>query len=655
MSDMDAYRDVFVAESAEYVQQITDGLLSLERNPDDREPVEVVFRGCHSLKGMAAAMGYARTAELTHAMEDLMDRVRSGDLMAERHVIDLILAAVDLVRDLIAEEMEGRSELDPGELIGTLRSASNGAILPDQDAVGPGPAVESSDDPSLADADLHRVTVTLDEACVLKAVRAYMVIKRLAHMGTVVTTVPSTQDIEDEKFDRVFEIVLASSATDEEIREAAAHVSEVASAVVAPHVEAERHGAESPEATGRSVREARRVRNMPKLSETQTVRVAIGHLDNLVDLVGELVILRSKLERLVEERRDPVLVETVDELQRISAELQYEVMLTRMVPVGNIFNRFPRMVRDLASDLGKDVDFEMEGLDIELDRTVLDEIGDPLVHLLRNSLDHGIEDSETRVSAGKSPRGSIRLIAAREREYVEITVADDGRGIDPDRVWDKACQRGMVAPQDRDEYDTDDILLFTCIPGFSTVETATKASGRGVGMDVVKGKIEHLGGTLRIRSERGRGTRFVLRLPLTLAIVQALLVRSEDQMFALPLSAVNEVMLAEEAVVDTVDGAPVVILREGEVAPLHRLDAILFGRDRTALPEPRSSIVLVESGDHTKALHVDDLAGRKEIVVKPLSRVFRDSRGFSGATILGDGCVTLILDPRTLFEASEVH
>jgi two-component system chemotaxis sensor kinase CheA len=643
---MDAYRDVFFAESADFIQQVIDGLLSLEAAPHDLGPVEVVFRGAHSLKGMAAAMGYERTAELTHRMESLMDRVRKGSLTASSDVVSLMLAAVDLVRELIDDESTGGSAVDSSEMLAALEAATDArgeeAMSAEPDAVEAG-----GFDPQRT----WTIAVTLEEGCVLKAVRAYMVLKRLAHMGRIVETHPDTQDIEDERFNRTFEVVIETESTPAQLEEACRYVSEVGSVGVEPFLSAplptprDLGDARAPRT---SLSKATQRRDLPRLSQSQTVRVAIGHLDTLVDLVGELVILRSRLEGLARRNGDVQLIETVDEFQRISTDLQYQVMRTRMVPVGNIFNRFPRMVRDLASELGKSIDFRMAGLDIELDRTVLDEIGDPLVHLLRNSVDHGIEPAEERERAGKPAIGTITLSANRERDHVAIVVGDDGRGMDIDRVWMKAVECGLVSADTRCDYDDADILHFTCAPGFSTVDAATRLSGRGVGMDVVKGKIEYLGGTLQIRSQPSQGTEFVLRLPLTLAIVQALLVEARGQTFALPLSSVDEVFSAEDMAIDTVDGAPVVILRDGTLVPLQRLDAMLFGVDPRTPVEPGSSIVLVQSGIDQCALQVDSLAGRQEIVVKPLSRLFTDSKGFSGATILGDGRVLLILDPRAL-------
>lgn len=655
MSDMDAYRDVFMAESADFLQQVVDGLLALESAPHDLGPVEVVFRGAHSLKGMSAAMGYEKTAEVTHKMETLMERVRKGELETSSEIVNLMLGAIDLVKMLIDEESAGKNETDPAEMIAAIEEMALRASTVAGDSDAGGAVISGELTGEQAEQEGARrwlVAVTLEESCVLKAVRAYMVIKRFAHMGRVAETRPSAQDIEDERFHLSFQVVLETLSSPEQIVEAALQVSEVAGATVEPF---ESTGPlTAPDTQHPMVNPAAgRARDLPKLSQTQTVRVSIGHLDTLVDLVGELVILRSRLDQIAEERRDAQLRETLDDLHRISTDLQYEVMQTRMVPVGNIFNRFPRMVRDLAADLGKQIDFRMDGLDIELDRTVLDEIGDPLVHLLRNSIDHGIESETERKATKKPEAGTVTLSASRERDHVAIVVSDDGKGMDTERVWQKAVERGLVADAERCDYDESEILQFTCVPGFTTAETATRVSGRGVGMDVVKGKIEHLGGTLQIRSEIGRGTDFILRLPLTLAIVQALLVEACDQAFALPLSSVEEVYAADEVSVDTVDGHPVVVLRDGELVPLVRLDALLFGADPHALPEPKSSVVLVNTGSEQRALHVGELGGRMEIVVKPLSRLFHD-QNFSGATILGDGRVMLILDPRVLGTA-EVH
>lgn len=672
MGEMDAYRDIFLSESADYIQAITDGLIALESNPGDLEPVETVFRGAHSLKGMSAAMGYDRTSDLTHKMEGLMDRVRSKTRPVDAQLIDLMLDAVDMVRLLIEDESNEKSTVEAGHLVSriiAMTDASPDAQLEhtaieatDADATRAPAGEADADDggavlagPSFQDGKVLQVTATLEESCVLKAVRAYMVIKRLSHMGEIVDTVPTAADIEDERFDREFTVVIATPADEAAVREACLGVSEIETATVSV--------AHLPEIVERAtVREAgsptepgvRRRTEIPKLSQTQTVRIAIGHLDTLVNLVGELVVLRSRLEQVATQALNPDLDEAVEDLRRVSGDLQHEVMHTRMVPVGNIFNRFPRMVRDLARDLGKEIDFHMDGLDIELDRTVLDEIGDPIVHLLRNSIDHGIEDSASREAAGKPAKGAVTLVAVRERDQVRIRVSDDGRGIDCGRVWERAVDAGLVSASDRDSYAEDKILLFTCTPGFTTKDEATKISGRGVGMDAVKGKVEYLGGTMRIESTPGQGMSVDLTLPLTLAIVQSLMLVAEGQMFAIALSSVDEVLGPDEVRLDTVDGAPVVLHRDGAVLPLFTL-SVLLGMDKGPHRMPRTGdhIVVVSSAGVRRALLVDELKGRREIVIKPMSRLFSNARGLAGATVLGDGTVALIIDTRTVFPTQE--
>lgn len=676
MGEMDAYRDIFLQESAEYIQAIIDGLLALEQNPNDLEPVETVFRGAHSLKGMSATMGYDRTADLTHKMESLMDTVRKREQAPDHTLVDLMLEAVDFVKSLIEAESGGEAVPDTSAMVARLVERTEGKSAGGVPEPPPAAAEDASADAGETDAAeaageaempatvsvggqgelVQCVRVQLEPECVLKSVRAYMVIKRLSHMGEIIETHPDARAIEDEEFEDSFDVILRTSASPEDVVAAAEFVTEVHDAVVVETKRVEQTAPEASPEPGTAQPAKRAQKEIPKLSETQTVRISIGHLDNMVNLVGELVIMRSRLEAIAKQIELKPMLDALEELRQISGELQHEVMQTRMVPVGNIFNRFPRMVRDLGRDLGKDIAFEMDGLDIELDRTVLDEIGDPIVHLLRNAIDHGIEAAATRKAEGKPERGTVRLSAVRERDSVQIVVSDDGRGMDIERIWTKACERGLADASQRDAYDNEAILQFTCTPGFSTVDEATKVSGRGVGMDVVRGKIEYLGGSLFIRSKMGEGSQFILTLPLTLAIVQALLVGAHDQVFAVPLGSVAEVLSPREAAVQTVDGRPVVVLRDETVAPLSRLPVVVgLAPEDDVMPGEHEHVVLVEMADQTRALAVEKLIGRQEIVIKPLGRMFKHLRGLGGATVLGDGRVALILDPRTLFLIGDVR
>jgi two-component system chemotaxis sensor kinase CheA len=665
--DMGAYRQVFLSESAEYLQGIVDALLTLESDPDDLEPVEAVFRAAHSLKGMSGTMGYERTASLTHTMESLMDTVRKREQPVTGDLIDVVLRATDTLRDLINFEASGGAEVDPELMVQELRehteAAHGGGAT--QRAAAP-----LAGEPVVAEPEgVVTLSVTIEAACQLAAVRAYMVLKRLRQLGEVVGTSPSESDIDEGEFDRTFTVSVRTDRPGEKLAEAVRAITEVESASVvepeattaadaagvaaAPAATDAPAGAPTEDEPDRDAAFGRAAKAVPKLADTQTVRIALTHLDTMVDIVGELVIARSRLENITDRIDEHDLTQAVEEVHRISAELQREVMQTRMVPVGNTFNRFPRMVRDLARDLGKDVAFEVDGVDIELDRTVLDEIVEPLVHLLRNSLDHGLENAVDRVAAGKPERGLVRLSAARERDRVLVSVADDGRGMDVERIWQAAVARGLAEAADRDSMSDDDILLFTCTPGFSTAVQATKVSGRGVGMDVVRAKVEQLGGSLAIRSRPGRGTEFVLSLPLTLAIIQALLVRSSGHTYAIPLGAVTEVLAYDDLPVGTVDLHPVLTLRDGRVVPLDTLDAVVGLDEEQRSPIRSRNIVLLEWGDSARAIGVDGLVGRQEIVIKPLSGIFAGVSGLSGATVLGDGSVALILDPRALFATGE--
>jgi two-component system chemotaxis sensor kinase CheA len=671
--DMEAYREVFLSESAEYLQGVVDALLMLESDPEDLEPVEAVFRAAHSLKGMSGTMGYERTASLTHTMESLMDTVRKREQPVTGDLIDLVLRATDTLRDLINDEASGGSAIDPELMVQELREHTDNARRAAAERSAPAaPAAGAGE--TLSDRSGVTLRVALDPACQLASVRAYMVLKRLRQLGEIAGTDPSELDIDEGRFDGTFIVRVATDRPAAKLIEAVLAITDVASASEAGEVEAAASSAEVPEespseesapaepavtidqdASGpdRDAAFGRAAKAVPKLADTQTVRIALTHLDTMVDVMGELVIARSRLENVAERLADRELTDAVGEVHRISADLQREVMSTRMVPVGNIFNRFPRMVRDLARDLGKEVSFEVDGLDIELDRTVLDEIVEPLVHLLRNSIDHGLEPAADRVAAGKSERGLVRLSAARERDRALVTVADDGRGMDVERIWKAACDRGMVTPAQREDFTEDDVLALTCTPGFSTAEKATKVSGRGVGMDVVREKVEQLGGTLTIRSRFGAGTEFILSLPLTLAIIQALLVRSSGQIYAIPLGAVTEVLAYDELPVETLDLHPVLTLRDGRVVALDTLDDIVGVDGSVASPVRSRDIVLLEWGDSARAVGVDGLVGRQEIVIKPLSGMFAGVTGLSGATVLGDGSVALILDPRALFQSGE--
>lgn len=612
--DMAAYREVFESESREFLQLMNDALLRLESAPSDLAPVDEVFRAAHSLKGMAAAMGYESIAEVAHHLENLVDTVRKRERGVTSALVDILLAGCDGLGEAITEATAGAVDEEAlGALQGRIREAMEA------------PAAA----PATGGANRYTVTVTLDEACALRSVRAYMVLKRLSQIGDIVDTKPSVADIEDERFELTFEAMLTTEAPAETVEAAALEISEVASAEV--------QAAEVP-------KERRAVPRAPRVSDTQTVRVSVGHIDEMVNLVGELVIVRSRLARIAASLDDLELGKALEELGRVGTALQQVVLRTRMVPVEQIFNRFPRMIRDLANELDKKVEFEMDGLDIELDRTVLDEIGDPLVHLLRNAVGHGAESEAARRAAGKDPTAHIRLSAVREKSAVSIIVEDDGQGINLDAVKAKAVERGVVTPERANEMSEEEACALICAPGLSTAQATTELSGRGVGLDAVKEKIEQLGGTLVISSAYGEGTRFTLSLPLTLAIVQALLLEDAGHVYAVPMANVVEAHAIDELTVKTVRKAPVAVIGE-RVIPLKPLQEAL---GKQAGDGQATQAILVAWRETETGLLVERLLGKHEVVIKPLPSWLRGAKGVAGATVLGDGRVALIVDVRSL-------
>lgn len=633
-SEMDQYRQVFIEEARELLQSLTDSLLALEKEPNDLAPVEECFRVAHSLKGMAATMSYNDIAQLTHKMESFLDGVRKKERQTTSNDIDLLLRCCDALQASV-EALAGATEEAPGleSLAADLERAASAA--PEAESHAPTPSAVHT---------RYEIKVRLDDGCVLKGVRAYMAFKRLNLMGEIEQTVPSMAEIEDEQFGNEFIVFFVSQTTPEKIKEAVLGVSEVTGAEVTAL--GSRAPEQKPAAAGPVT--TAQVAEPAKLSEVQSVRVTIGHLDNMVNLVGELVITRARLESMTASLAMPELDEVLEELRRTSADLQHTVMKTRMVPVAQIFNRFPRMVRDAARNLGKQVEFSMEGLDIELDRTVLDEIGDPLVHLLRNAVGHGVETPEARVAAGKPEAATVLLRAAREQDAVLISVEDDGRGLDPEKLRRAFVEMGRRTEIEAASMTDEEAYYLICEPGFTTAKEATDLSGRGVGMDAVKGKIEHLGGNLQISSEPGKGARFTLLLPLTLAIIQALLVESDARTYAIPLSGVVEAAELGSVEQKVVQQRPVMILHD-KVVPLVDLQNLL-DPDMPARPSRGGEVVVVQIGEVRRGLVVDRLVGQQEVVIKPLDAALCAGASIGGATVLGDGNVALIIDLRGLQE-----
>jgi two-component system chemotaxis sensor kinase CheA len=634
------YAELFLTESREHIAGVNKALLELERDvsgPGAAAAVASIFRAVHTIKGMGATMGYAIVAELAHELETVLDRVRRGDLAIDAAIMDLLFRAIDVLEKAVEVAVAGRDgEIIATELVATLHAF--GASAPRRSSGGwtiPSPSGAGT---------VVRVRLAPDTP--LRGVRAFIIVKTLGTIGEVTSTEPPLEQIEADGFDTDFavRVVSTSSAADIErlIRKAGdvvfVRVDEPATAPRAAPMTIETAAAatSAPAADTRSV-----------VGQARHVRIDVRRLDTLMNLIGELLIARGRLTQLAGEIGDLTLEETVNQSSRLIGELRDEITASRMVPLSHEFDRFPRVVRDAARTVGKQIDFVVDGKGIELDRSMLDEIGDSIVHLLRNAIDHGIETPEVRTAAGKLPAGRLVLSAARDRSAVVIKVSDDGKGIDRERVLARAKRDGLV-DANRNDLTEDELLRLLARPGFSTVEKVTDLSGRGVGVDAVYTRVRALGGAMDIRSVPGQGTTMILRLPLTLAIVRALLVRVSDEVYAIPLAHVSETIELEPHILRTVKGREVLLARD-EVLPLMRL------RDLVGLPayEAPSEIalehvVVIDLGDRRAGLVIDELTGQEEIVVKQYDAVREGLPFFGGATLLGDGTPSLIVDVSSL-------
>lgn len=694
------YMDMFLDESREHLQSLNDGLLSLENDPNEVSVVNEIFRNAHTLKGMSATMGFNKIAELTHEMEDVLDLIRNNQLKVTEDIIETVFKCLDSLQEMIENVGNGDPEdlVDVSDLVKKLSSISKGEPQPADEA----PAAEAAASPAAASAeaasassidyteddkdamkaakqggmDVFHIHIRLADTCLLKAARTYMVMNALDEIGDVIKSVPPAEDLEAEKFEHEFDLVLVTTSEAQAVSEALAPVSELeevkieavdpdnlaaaapAPAAAAPAPAPAAAAAPAPAAKLAAKPAAKPAAKAPakpaaaaekKHHASQSVRVDIEKLDNLMNLVGELVINKVRLEQIGTTHRMPELTETLEQMDRVTTDLQNVVMKVRMVPVSQVFNRFPRMVRDIAKELNKDINLTVVGEETELDRTVIDEIGDPLMHLLRNSLDHGVEHPDDREKKGKPRTGEVGLIARHEGNNVVIMVTDDGAGIDAEKIRAKAVEKGLYTQDEVDVMSDADAVRIIFAPGFSTAEHITDISGRGVGMDVVRSKIESLGGLVDVETKIDEGSVFKIKLPLTLAIIQALLVKVQEEMYAIPLGSIDSTINIHPDDIKTVQNQEVIVLR-GQIIPIINLS--------TALQVPRTTeednddifVVVVYVGERKAGIVVDNLIGQQEIVIKTLGKLLSGLKIFSGATVLGDGRVALILDVSTVVQ-----
>jgi two-component system chemotaxis sensor kinase CheA len=669
--DMTKYLDVFLEESKEHLESLNEGLLALEKNSSDVSNLNEIFRAAHTLKGMSSTMGFNDLADLTHHMEDVLSDLKEGLLEANSYVIDVLFNCIDRLQLMIDNITVGKSEeMDNTDLLQTLTHIKMGnyeaaalseQVLPEVSALDKGSSelfkLNDYDMTILKEAqsrgfNVYYINVQIDSACLMKTVRAFMVFKTLEEEGEIMKSFPPAQEIDEGKFENMFELFLISKLDSDVLSHRVSAISEIQSVVVEP-LDIDSLEMPAPSLKTKLTRndnnrdDNNSEDNSKKMHKTkQTVRVDIERLDNLMNLVGELVMHKGRLEQIGSNQKIPDLHETIEQIDRISTDLQSVVMKVRMVPIEQVFNRFPRMVRDLAKDLGKEVDFIIEGKETELDRTVIDEIGDPLVHLLRNALDHGVELPQERVQKGKKPVGTVVLRARHEGNYVYIEVEDDGEGIDTDKVLTRAIEKGFVSSQQAGQMSKEDVISLLFTSGFSTSQNITDVSGRGVGLDVVKNKIESLNGEINVDAREGLGTRFRIKLPLTLAIIQALMVAVGQEIYAIPLSSVDETTMITTQDIKMVQNQEVIMLR-GNILPLFRLATILQVPNHSAASE-EMYVVVVRRGEQQIGLVVDTLIGQQEIVIKSLGKLLNGIPGIAGAIVAGDGNVRLILDITTL-------
>lgn len=699
--DVSQYLEIFIDESNEHLQNLSDQLMILEKEPENSDTINEIFRAAHSLKGMAGTMGYKRMQNLTHDMENVFSEVRNGNIKVNASMVDCLFQCLDALEEYVTNiqqnQDEGTNDNEP--IIKALNSFINGSkgetSAPAAESTQQAPAQEEAPESSeqyngltLADFEknavnealkkgLHayKIRVMVDENCILKAARAFLVFKNLEGHCDIIKSEPSVQDIEDERFDFDFSLVVVSSESFADIVKIIKNVSEIKDAIgeeITTPFEEETHEEVN---TENVVQEKQQTEQHPDVNESKpaqpaqggkqpaaaanktkpvghTVRVDIEKLDILMNLVSELIIAKNGLvsASAVEEDGEVTVNQNFNEqieyLERVTTNLHESVMKVRMMPIESVVSKFPRMIRDLTKKLGKPMELYMSGEETELDRTVIDEIGDPLMHLLRNSADHGIESAEIRRERGKNEVGSIFLDAYQDGNNVVIEVRDDGNGIDVEKVRTKAIEKGTITEEQAAVMSDEEIINLLFRPSFSTAEKVTDVSGRGVGLDVVKSKIEALGGDVEVKSVYGEGSTFIIRLPLTLAIIQALMVKLGDEKFAISLGSIQTIEDIPVSEIKYVHAKEVIHIR-GSVIPLIRL------RDLLDVPgeqenQENITVVIVSKGDKYAGLVVDSLIGQMEIVIKSLGKYININKMISGATILGDGSVALIIDANTL-------
>ena len=695
--DVSQYLEIFLDETTEHLQNLNTQILTLEQEPENMDTINEIFRAAHSLKGMAGTMGYKRMQTLTHDMENVFSEVRNGNIKVKANMIDLLFQCLDALEEYTNNIREtgdeGTNENEPlikllNEELGKKDEKPAGEPKKEEKAPEGGDKrkwlnikLDSTDVMVITEARkqgnfVYGATVYVQESCLLKAARAFLVFKAVEEVGEIIVSSPSAQDIEDERFELDFSLIVISDKPVDKLIAAISNVSEIAEVLAEPIDLSKMPGSEegksaAPEqkkeeqkavpakvaaaaaapAADKKTGVAKQAGSKPIVN--RTVRVDIEKLDVLMNLVSELIIAKNSLvaasnaQKSASDKAQNNVNEQIEYLESVTTSLHESVMKVRMVPIESVVSKFPRMIRDLTKKLDKKMELYMSGEETELDRTVVDEIGDPLMHLLRNSADHGIESAEVRAERGKPEVGSIWLDAYQDGNNVVIEVRDDGNGIDTEVVKNKAISRGTITPEQAAGMSEKEIIDLLFLPSFSTSEKVTDVSGRGVGLDVVKSKIEALSGEVEVKSVLGVGSTWIIRLPLTLAIIQALMVVIGGEKYAISLGSIQTIEDIPTDEIRLIQNKEVIHLR-GNVIPLIRMDKEL-DTVSTKGPDENMTILIVKKGDKLAGLVVDELLGQQEIVIKSMGKYIDNKcRLISGATILGDGEVALILDTNVL-------
>lgn len=662
--DINQYINIFVEESKEHLQNMNDILLELEKNPSNHDLINEIFRVAHTLKGMSGTMGFTNMANLTHGMENVLQAIRNDEIEVSEEIIDLLFECFDAldtsvnhIIDYGSEDTSNHKELISklnNHLVKEKNSKSNERNIQKPVLELEHHLIEVLKKAKSDGLNVYKIDISLKETCMLKAARAFIVFNTLESFGEIVYSHPSVDDIEDEKFDLSFSIMLVTSSRESEILYSLNQISEIDKIDITliddsfNIIEVNNTSPKSDEGLSSfqdedGKDEKTTQSHLGKIGKT--VRVDIDRLDNLMNLVSELIIIKTRMDDLSGKAAGENMTEAIEYLERITTSLHDAVMKVRMVPIERVFNRFPRLVRDLSKELGKEIDLQMSGEETEVDRTVIDEIGDPLIHLIRNSIDHGIELPKERVKIGKPERGKLVLKAYPDGNNVVIEVEDDGRGIDYKYVLRKALEKGLITDKEAESLTVEESINLLFLPGFSTADKISDLSGRGVGLDVVKSKIESINGSVEVESIKDKGTKFIIRIPLTLAIIQALLIRLKDEIYAIPLSSVTEIINIPSSGIRDIQGQEIALYR-GKTIPIVRLRKVLD------IPEEEEVedlvVVVVNKGEKQAGLIVDSLIGQQEIVIKSLGKYLAGIKYISGATILGNGNISLILDINSL-------